>query len=94
MVESPERLASERTIPAKVAKKLKLKVKKKAKKVTIGTAAADCAGTGGGTLTLKLSKAAKKKVLKARKGFSAMLTITFVRSGSADVVVTRPVKLT
>ncbi len=82
------------TITAKVAKKLKLKVKKKAKKVTIGTAAADCAGTGGGTLTLKLSKAAKKKVLKARKGFSAMLTITFVRSGSADVVVTRPVKLT
>ncbi|MBI4898155.1 MAG: hypothetical protein HY827_07290 [Actinobacteria bacterium] len=82
------------TITAKVAKKLKLKVKRKAKTVTIGTGTADCAGTGGGTLTLKLSKTAKKKVLKARKGFAATLTITFVRSGSTDVVVTRPLKLT
>ena len=82
------------TVTKKVAKKLKLKVKRKQKTVTIGSASGDCAGINGGKLKLKLTKAAKKKVLKSRKAIVATLTITFTRSGSPPVIVSRKLKLT
>ncbi|MBI5310890.1 MAG: hypothetical protein HZB14_07705 [Actinobacteria bacterium] len=77
------------TISAAAARKLKLKTKKRSRTVAIGAAAANCAGTEGGILKLKLGKPAKSKLLKSRKPLTATLTVNFTRDGSPASTVTR-----
>lgn len=82
------------TITAKTAKKLKIKVKRRQKTVTIGSGVADCAGTQGGSLKLKLKSTFKKALLKSRKSIPAVLTVSFSRDGSTTEMTSVKLKLT
>lgn len=81
------------TVTAKVAKKLKLKVKRKAKTVTIGSGKVNCVPGKGSKLTLKLTKSAKKAVLKQKKAITATLTVTFSSPGAITSTAKKSVKL-
>lgn len=76
-----------------VAKKLKLKAKKGAKTVSIGSATGSCKATGGGSLKLKLSKKAKKAVLKPKKAVSATINLTFSSGGVPNATAAAKAKL-
>ena len=76
-----------------VAKKLKLKAKKGAKTVSIGSATGSCKAAGGGSLKLKLSKKAKKAVLKPKKAVSATINLTFSSGGVPNATATAKAKL-
>ena len=48
---------------------------------------------GGGSLKLKLVRAYKKKVMKAKKPFPASLAVKLTAPGQTPVTVKRPVKV-
>lgn len=81
------------TVTAKVAKKLKLKVKKKAKTVTIGTGKANCVPSKSTKINVKLTKAAKRAVLKQKKAIAATLSVTFSSPGAITSTAKKAVKL-
>ena len=79
------------SITKKVAAKLKIKTKKKT--VGIASGKGPCKAVGGGTLKLKLVRAYKKKVMKAKKPFPASLAVKLTAPGQTPVTVKRPVKV-
>ena len=79
------------SITKKVAAKLKIKTKKKT--VAIASGKGPCKAVGGGTLKLKLVRAYKKKVMKAKKPFAASLAVKLTAPGQTPVTVKRPVKV-
>lgn len=81
------------SITKKVATKLKIKTKKKQKTVAIASGKGLCKAVGGGTLKLKLARAYKKKVMKAKKPFPASLAVKLTAAGQTPVTVKRPVKV-
>ena len=79
------------SITKKVAAKLGIKTKKKT--VGIASGKGPCKAVGGGTLKLKLVRAYKKKVMKAKKPFPASLAVKLTALGQTPVTVKRPVKV-
>ena len=77
-------VAASLTLTKKVGRKLKLKRK-------IGAGKGRCTTAKGGTLKLKLTKKAAKRL--KRKRIKATLTITFTRAGAPSVKVVRPVRI-
>jgi hypothetical protein len=81
------------SITKKVATKLKIKTKKKQRTVGIASGKGPCKAVGGGSLKLKLVRAYKKKVMKAKKPFPASLAVKLTAAGQTPVTVKRPVKV-
>ena len=81
------------SITKKVATKLRIKTKKRQKTVGIASGKGPCKAVGGGSLKLKLVRAYKKKVMKAKKPFPASLAVKLTAPGQTPVTVKRPVKV-
>ena len=82
------------TVTSSMAKKLKLKVPKGQKTVTIGSAAGQCKGSGGGKLMLSLERSAKTKLLQSKGAIPATVTLQWTKPGSRPFKMSRSLKLT
>ena len=80
-------------VAVKIARKLKLKVPKRAKSVPIAAGRGACLATGGVKVRLALSKAARRKVLKAKGRLAATLTLRLSAPGAAAATTSTSVKV-
>ena len=79
-------------ISGKVAKRYRLVKRKTSKPVTIGTAKKSLAGAGSATVTVKLSKPARKRLARAKR-LTLTLRSTATESGAVPLVARKPIAL-
>jgi hypothetical protein len=79
-------------ISGKDAKRYRLVKKKTSKPVTIGKARKAFAGAGTATVTVKLTKAARKRLARAKK-LTVTLRSTATESGAVPLVARKPISV-
>ena len=79
-------------ISGKDAKRYRLVKKKTSKPVTIGAAKKSFAGAGTATVTVKLTKAARKRLARAKK-LTVTLRSTATESGAVPLVARKPISV-